>query len=316
MTNKKNGAPHYFILQAGSIAFAVLLVTASLVFSSRTPTGQSAREDNRYRQPVKEMPSQLGETASVENWDVAVFPAEGTELPVAWKDLGLKMVSAGVIDMAQFESLYKSRGGTSEEMKRLLYGDSNGNLRITSENSGMILNLLWALGLGNRNEVLLSGPMQDPRYGGVDRFASTGGWTLARGDAMAHYSRHPFIVLTQEQQELVERVAKNIYRPCCNNPTHLPDCNHGMAMLGLLELMASQSVGEADMYKVALQVNAYWFPNEYRAVAEYFAKRGSAWERVDPREVLGVDYSSASGYRRVLAEIKPQKPGGGGSCGV
>lgn len=38
----------------------------------------------------------------------------------------------------------------------------------------------------------------------------------------------------------VEEVAAAVYRPCCNNHTPFPGCNHGMAMLGLLELMAPQ----------------------------------------------------------------------------
>ena len=59
---------------------------------------------------------------------------------------------------------------------------------------------------------------------------------------MNHYSMHRFIVLTPEQQALVEKVSKGIYRPCCGNSVYFPDCNHGMAMLGLLELMASQGV--------------------------------------------------------------------------
>jgi hypothetical protein len=46
------------------------------------------------------------------------------------------------------------------------------------------------------------------------------------------------IPLTAEQQALVEEVAAEIYRPCCNNSTLFPDCNHGMAMLGFLELLA------------------------------------------------------------------------------
>src|SRR3989344_7376730 len=105
--------------------------------------------------------------------------------------------------------------------------------------------------------------MTNPEYGGAGNFASTGGWTLAKGDAMDHYSAHPFIMLSREHQELVERVSKGIYRPCCNNSTHFPDCNHCMAMLGLLELMASQGVSEEDMWKAALAVNSYWFPDTY-----------------------------------------------------
>lgn len=183
-----------------------------------------------------------------------------TILPVRWGDLGLKMISVGVVDSAKFESLYSSRGGLSQETQKLLYEEDNGKLKITSENSGEILNFLWALGLGNKNDVLDFGPMKDPRYGGVGGFASVGGWILADGDAMNHYSRHPLIMLTRDQQAMVERVAKNVYRPCCRNSTYFPDCNHGMAMLGLLELMASQGAGEKEMHDVAAKVNAYWFP--------------------------------------------------------
>ncbi|HEY4504655.1 MAG TPA: hypothetical protein VJI73_02695, partial [Candidatus Paceibacterota bacterium] len=139
---------------------------------------------------------------------------------------------------------------------------------------------------------------------------------LAQGEAMNHYSRHPFVVLTPEQQQIVERVSKNIYRPCCNNPTHFPDCNHGMAMLGLLEIMASQGVSEKEMYKVALQVNAYWFPDTYLTIAKYLESKGSEWEKADPRELLGVNYSSGSGYQKIQSQVTVPVPKSGGSCGV
>lgn len=239
-----------------------------------------------------------------------------TLLPVRWGDLGIKMTSVGAIDAERFESLYANRGGLSEDIKKLLYDSDNGNLKITKENSGFILNLLWALGLGNKNEILEKGPMSDPRYGGAENFASTGGWTLAQGEAMEHYSRHPLIILTKEQQELVERVSQNIYRPCCGNSTYFPDCNHGMAMLGLLELMASQGFSEEEMYKYALVVNSFWFPDTYAAIAKYFEKRGVKWENVNPKEVLGQNYSSVSGYRRILSEMESPKIESGGGCGV
>lgn len=246
----------------------------------------------------------------------AVLPAQGVTLPVRWGDLGKRMTDAGVIDAQKFEALYAQRGGLDENTKRLLTGTDNGALVITQQNSGAILNLLWALGLGNKNAVLDSGPMKDPQYGGADKFASTGGWTLAKGSVMNHYSKHALVTLTQEQQALVERVAKNVYRPCCGNSTYFPDCNHGMAMLGLLELMAAQGVSEAQMYKTALAVNAYWFPDTYLTIAKYFAKRGVSWAQIDPKEALNSTYSSAQGYRQILSEVEPVKPQGGGGCGV
>ena len=248
--------------------------------------------------------------------DLTKAAPERVVLPVRWGDLGAKMVSAGVIDAEKFESLYSGRGGLTKEMKVLLYGADNGNLVITEENSGFLLNLLWGLGLGNKNEILENGPMSDIRYGGAGGFASTGGWTLAKGNAMSHYSRHSFFILTSERQALVERVSKSIYRPCCGNSTYFPDCNHGMAMLGFLELMASQGVSEEEMYKSALVLNTFWFPDTYSAIALYFNQKGIRWDQVSAKEVLGNSFSSAAGYQRVLREVGPVPPKGGGSCGA
>ncbi|MEK7193971.1 MAG: hypothetical protein AAB651_01310 [Patescibacteria group bacterium] len=242
--------------------------------------------------------------------------ADSVELPVKWGDLGKQMIASGVIDNAKFESLYAQRGGLNEEQKKLLYAENNGNLVINRQNSGFILNLLWALGLANKNEILEKGPMSDPKYGGAGRFASTGGWTLTQGETMTHYSRHNFVVLTPEQQALAERVSKNIYRPCCDNSTYFPDCNHGMAMLGLLELLASQGASEEKIYEVALLVNSYWFPDTYETIAKFFENKGVQWKDVNPKEILGKDFSSASGYSRVLSQIEPVQGRSGGSCGV
>lgn len=240
----------------------------------------------------------------------------GIELSVEWGSLGVQMTEAGVIDKVQFENLYSQRGGLSEADKKLLTSSDNGNLVINSKNSGVILNMLWALGLGNKNPILENGPMMDKQYGGAGNFASTGGWTLSEGNAMNHYSMHSFITLTSEQQALVERVAKNIYRPCCNNSTYFPDCNHGMAMLGLLELMASQGATETEMYRVALQVNTLWFPETYQAIKTFFISQNIDWNTADPKKILSAEFSSASGYQKVLSQIKPQEQKGEGSCGA
>lgn len=248
--------------------------------------------------------------------EMAVLPANGVVLPVIWGDLGKRMVESGVIDAPKFESLYASRGGLDENTKKLLYGAGNGQLVINEQNSGVVLNLLWAFGLANKNQILEKGPMVDPQYGGTDRFASTGGWSLAKGKAMDYYSKYALVTLTPQQQALVEKVSQNIYRPCCGNSTYFPDCNHGMAMLGFLELMASQGATEEQMYKTALQVNSYWFPDTYLTIAKYFQKRGVSWDKIDPKEVLGSAYSSASGYRQVLSEVEPATRQGGGGCGI
>ncbi len=220
-------------------------------------------------------------------------------ITIYWGDLGKRMVEVGVIDSEKFPNYHNER-----------------NLEINSQNSRVVLNTLWAFGLANKNPILTEGPMMDPRYGGAGNFASTGGWTLAKDGAMKHYGMHEFVTLTPEQQVLVEKVSQNIYRPCCNNSTYFPDCNHGMAMLGLLELMASQGATEEQMYKTALEVNTLWFPDTYTAIQTLFESRGADWNTVDPKEILSVEYSSATGFSNVLSQIGPQKSRGGASCGV
>ncbi|KKT29068.1 hypothetical protein A3I36_00220 [Candidatus Giovannonibacteria bacterium RIFCSPLOWO2_02_FULL_45_28] len=236
------------------------------------------------------------------------------EIPMNWGDLGVKMISVGVIDPEKFESIYAQRGGLSPEEKQILYGSDNKSIKMTEENAGFLLNMLWALGLGNKNDILESGPMS--KYGDVGNFASTGGWILAKNDPMDHYSRHRLIMLTDDQQKLVERVSQNIYRPCCDNATNFPDCNHGMAMLGLLELLAANGASEQTMYKAALRINQFWFPDQYATIAKYLQSKGKSIESADPREILGRNYSSASGFRKIAALVPQTESRSSGGCGV
>lgn len=247
----------------------------------------------------------------------AVLPADGVVLPIQWGDLGKQLVDLGVIDAQKFESIYAGRGGLPPEAQNLLYGKDNGIIVMNSQNSGLLLNLLWAFGLANKNIILEKGPVQDPQYGGAANFASTGGWTLSRGNAMEHYSKHRLVKLTSEQQTLVEKISKNIYRPCCNNSTYFPDCNHGMAMLGLIELLAARNVPEQDIYDMALKVNSFWFPNNYTTIAKYFKEQGFEWDGLDARAILGAEYSSSNGFKGIAANTEPIAGGsGGGGCGV
>lgn len=248
--------------------------------------------------------------AAVDPLVAQVLP-QSVGIPVAWGDLGKRMIEAGVIDQAKFEALYATRGGMTPEMKAMLTGTGNGQLVLTQDNSGYVLNLLWALGLAQQSDVLSKGPMMTNASVKPEQFASTGGWTLGVGDPMSHYAKHNLLNLTADQKALVEKVAKGIYRPCCGNSTYFPDCNHGMGMLGLLELMASQGADEATMYKAGLYANSYWFPDTYVTIAKYFQSQGISWDKVDPSVVLGQAYSSGQGFQNIAAQVTaPQTQSG------
>ena len=254
----------------------------------------------------------------VSDLEQKVLPLNGVTLPVVWGDMGTKLVKSGVLDADKFKAIYENRGQFTEEYNKLLTSVDNGKIKLTKENSGYILNLFWALGLANKNEILEKGEMVDPAYGGAGKFASTGGWTIAKGGAMEHYSKHTLVNLIPEQQTLVDKVSRGIYRPCCGNSVHFPDCNHGMAMLGLLELMASQGASEQDMWNTALTVNSYWFPNNYLTIATYMKNKGIDWKNVNPQEMLSAQYSSSKGYANIASLVtQPNSQSASGSgCGL
>lgn len=244
-------------------------------------------------------------------------------LGVSLGEIGPELLAAGAIDYPRFVDLYRSRGNAlTESQLAALVDGSDAPIVIDHDNAGFLLNLFWAFGLTNQNPLLEEGPMVAHSQGEVGRFASTGGWTLGTRPSVDLYSSAPIVILTPEQQARLEEVASGVYRPCCNNPTSFPDCNHGMAMLGLLELMASENATVDEMFLAAKHVNAFWFPQQTVEVAMLFRHAlGQDFSQADAREFVGFSMFSASGFQGVhqwLAsnDLLGSTPGLGGSCGV
>lgn len=242
------------------------------------------------------------------------------DLGVSFGDAITKMVASGAIDKDKFIKLYEGRT-LSDEHKALLDQPSNAPIVVTKENAGVILNLLWPLGIANKTNVLSAGPMGTQYNKEVGNFASTGGWTLGEQDGGKLFNKFSIAPLTAEQEALVSEISQNIYRPCCGNSTYFPDCNHGAAMLGFIELAVAQGMPKDEIYKKALVLNSYWFPQTYVELATYFKEiKNTPWNQVDPKLVLGIDYSSGQGSQAINKELAAKglipQVSGGGSCGV
>ena len=255
-----------------------------------------------------------------------INPKHGYKLSVSYGNLGPRLLESGVIDYDAFAAIYE-KGNTplSADQVDILKSGSDKQIVITKENAHFILNFFWAVGLANNNPVLIDGPMvhglilQDSN-GKIEDFASTGGWMLGTKPVTELYASLDLIPITAEQQKMVEEVAAAVYRPCCNNSTLFPDCNHGMAMLGLLELMASQGATTDQMFEAAKYVNAFWFPQQALEIATYL--QTNYWvdfAHADPRQVVGRELASASGFKMVHQslvtsdEVK-QAPSQSGGC--
>ncbi len=301
--------------------FVILLAFVLIVYSlPKLPA--KWRLDFRKNKTIAVLPT--SGKADTETLLAEINPKAGYELNASYGNLGPQMLASGVIDLEKFIDVYQQSGSplTEQEVSILTKG-SRKKIHITRENSYFLLNFFWAVGLANKNPILTEGDMVKYGEGQIGNFASTGGWSLSKsGNPLDYYAKSELVSLNEQQQKLVEEVSKNIYRPCCNNPTSFPDCNHGMALLGVLELMAASGATEREMYEAAKYFNAYWFPSNYYDLALYFkANEGKNFAEIDAKTLLSKDYSSVQGWQNIknwltqngLAEELPQS---GGSCGV
>lgn len=274
----------------------------------------STTEDEQQTTP----PTTEGSAASL-NADAIkseIFPHQGFKTKVIPGDVIPRLVQSGAIDLEKFKQLYSQRGGLTEEQLNLLTKPSKQPLTMTPENMQFIINILWPLGIANKNPIL----DETSNYQGAGNLASTGGWDLGTKDTMQYFNKIELIKLTPQQQALAEKIAKTSYRPCCNNPTSFPDCNHGAALLALIELGASQGMSEDELYKMALQANTLWFPQQYLMTATLYASEGRKYFE-NAKEIMGKDYSSSTGWSNNVYKPMQQKgllpkAEGGGSCGV
>ena len=251
-----------------------------------------------------------------------VVPPNGFQSKIAFKDALLTLVEGGAIDRGKFFRLYGNKGARPGEFANFLTEPSDDPILLTSLNAVDYVNLLWPIGLTNYMATNAESPIVgDSLY----NFASTAGWTLARElNGGTYFNQLPVVDLTKEEEERVVQIAKSTYRPCCNNSTFFQDCNHGSALLGLLELGASQGLTDDELYAHALAFNSFWFPDYYIRTALFFKViKKTEWSDVDPRVILGRDYSAGGPWQQnVAARVEkipgliPPAPGAGAGCGV
>ncbi len=231
----------------------------------------------------------------------AVLPKEGFILPIFWGDLGPRLLKFGVIDKQKFEQAINP----TADQKKILEDGGDIPIKIHKENSRFVVDLLWAIGLAQKSIVFDEGPLGKEFKNEQGNFASTGGYTEAKGDSGKYFNKFNLISLTTGQQERVADIVKNIYRPCCDNPTWFPDCNHAMAALAVVEMMVSKNFPDEEIYSSILKLNSFWFPESYLKTAVYFDRQGIAWNKVDAKKVLGVDFSSYTGAKKIEALVGP-----------
>lgn len=233
-----------------------------------------------------------------------------------------RLVEAGAIDREKFITAHAKRGPVPEWVSQALDGKS-AELAFSLATAPYNLNLLWPLGLATKAAF-----NEDSSINGddLDSFASTGGWFLGQDDnGAAYFNAVETLRLTPDQSDMVRRLAENVYRPCCGNSAYFQDCNHGSAMLGLIELAAADGRNAAEILELAKTANGFWYPQQYVEMALYFdVMEDLSWKGVPAERVLSAEFSSISGlHKNVRGPLASQgvltgrwRNSGGSGCAV
>lgn len=225
-----------------------------------------------------------------------VIPAKGIRTSISFGDAIQKVIASGALDPEKLRATARSKAGLPAWVEKVLSGPSMEPLVLSLNSAPFLLNLLWPLGLSTKAQFNQTSPINSLK---LPSFASTGGWTLGQApNGSVYFNNVETLRLTGEQEKAVRHVAETVFRPCCDNSTFFQDCNHGSALLGLIELAASDGATADELYRIALAANSYWFPDHYTKTALYMALyEGQRWRDVDPRLVLGPRFSSLSGWQ-------------------
>ena len=272
-----------------------------------------------------------------------VIPKTGYTLSFKWGDSVHKLVEAGALNPSNLSILLNnSKEPLTLSEKEILNGTYNGYIQFNSTNVEFVQLVLWSLGINNNNTIVNNGPIINasipyansinnnatlkqklsqnvtPQWVASRYFASTGGYGPLGKLQLGELN---IINLTSQQQALMYDVATHSYRPCCDNPTAFPDCNHGAAALGLIELLASQGANQSQIFSAVRYFNQYQFPQQYAEIAAYFDSQGKNYSQVNSSEVMGYSFSSYSGYSNahqylIKNGILAQPSGSSASCGA
>ncbi|MDO8512588.1 MAG: hypothetical protein Q7S57_04900 [bacterium] len=307
--------PVPFLIILFYVGVAVLILV--FVLKAGTPVNKkvTVKADNPKKNIVEVNAPTAEEKETMNKIQETVVPKDGFKFSVKWGNTGKKLVENGAIDLEKFRKNYMDE--KYKDDMTYLTEEKNDGITVNADNAYFWVNTLWALGLNQQSLVLEDMKKNYPRD--LGNLASTGGWTLGAKPALELYGKETIIPLTVVQQETVKKISAGIYRPCCNNSTAFPDCNHGMAALGLVELMVSQNFSEEEIYRAVLAFNSYWFSQTYVDLAYYFQKNNNTtWADVDSKQVLSSEYSSAAGYKAIKAKIgnTPGVGGAGAACGA
>ena len=336
------------------VAFALILISvivAAYVLTQNPLVSQTQtnKTHSTYHNTTNATKNLSGNAINQAILYAQVTPQAGYTLPFKWGDSIRKLIQAGALNVSNLTIiLNNSHQPLTFSEKEILNGTYSGYIQFNSTNTEFVQIVLWGLGINNNNTIITKGPIinaSTPYANSINAnstlkqqlnqnitnqnitsqwvashyFASTGGYGPIGKLQMGMLN---VINLTPLEQGEMYDVATHSYRPCCDNPTAFPDCNHGAAALGLIELLASQGANQTQMFSAVQYFYQYQFPQQFAEIAAYFDSQGMNYSQVNSSTVMGFNFSSYSGFSNVNQYL--QKNGilqqlsgsSGASCGA
>ena len=248
-----------------------------------------------------------------------VAPKAGIDTGVSFGSAIRKLIAVGALDPGKLKRLTQ---GVPDWVEELFAAPSSEPIVFTRDRAPYLVNLLWPIGLSSKAGFNRKSPIATIQIPGL---ASTGGWTLGRApNGYVYFDTVDAVMMNQRQEALALAIASTAFRPCCDNSTYFQDCNHGSALLGLIELAAAQGKSEEAIYRIAVVANSYWFPEQYAKTALYARHfEGASWNAAPARLIMSAAFSSLSGWERnVNAPLRkagihlPGQSGVQPTCGI
>lgn len=330
------------------VAFALILASVIVTAYTITQNPLASHTQTNKTQAVYHNATDATKTLSGNAINQAILyaqvtPQTGYTLPFKWGNSIKKLVGAGALNVSNLTIILNNyHQPLTFSEKEILNGTYTGYIQFNSTNTEFVQLVLWGLGINDNNTIITKGAIINasvpyansinnnatlrqrlnqnvtPYWVASRYFASTGGYGPIGKLQLGMLN---IISLSPSEQIIADYTAENSYRPCCDNPTAFPDCNHGAAALGLTELLASQGANKGQIFNAIRYFYQYQFPQQYTEIAAYFDSQGQNYSQVNSSKVMSYSFSSLSGYYAVHQYllkngVLAQSGAGSAACGA
>lgn len=109
--------------------------------------------------------------------------------------------------------------------------------------------------------------------------------------------------LSSSQRSTFDRIAGNVYHPCCDTTIDSCGCLHAVAGRGLAKKLLLEGWSEDQIYDELLLWQKLWWPKHYAGVATYLNQQGQSPFDFDSKTLLGMEFSTVRAGRTIGAEL-------------